>query len=227
MKTINDRRIVRQLAAAACVLALVLPLIGHTDDGHHAGTPDHGRYYDQRYSHDRYYPQRGYVEHQRPRGAYVVNNRGRSYWYGGGVWYAPQGSSWLVVAPPIGVFVPILPPYYTTVWYSGMPYYYANDAYYVWRNNQTRYEVVDPPPQASTSTAGPVPDDIYMYPSNGQSADQQATDRYECHTWATNQTGFDPTKVSGGVSVDEARIKRDGYLRAMSACLEGRGYSVK
>lgn len=40
-------------------------------------------------------------------------------------------------------------------------------------------------------------------------------------------TSVDSTKVSGGVSVDEARAKRDGYLRAMSACLEGRGYSVK
>jgi hypothetical protein len=26
--------------------------------------------------------------------------------------------------------VPVLPPAYTTVWASGVPYYYANDTYY-------------------------------------------------------------------------------------------------
>jgi YMGG-like Gly-zipper len=34
----------------------------------------------------------------------------------------------------------------------------------------------------------------YIYPSKGQSAQQQDRDRYECHTWAVQQTGFDPTK---------------------------------
>ena len=35
----------------------------------------------------------------------------------------------------------------------------------------------------------------YVYPAKGQSADKQKKDEYECHQWAVNQTGFDPTKA--------------------------------
>jgi hypothetical protein len=68
---------------------------------------------------------------------------------------------------------------------------------------------------------------VYIYPQNGQSADQQSNDKYECHKWANSQTGYDPTQSSGGVSPDEAAEKRAAYQRAMRACLEGRGYSVR
>jgi Glycine-zipper domain len=34
--------------------------------------------------------------------------------------------------------------------------------------------------------------DIYVYPAKGQSQAQQDRDRYECHSWAVKQTGFDP-----------------------------------
>jgi hypothetical protein len=33
----------------------------------------------------------------------------------------------------------------------------------------------------------------YIYPAKGQSQAQQNKDRYECHTWAAQQTGFDPS----------------------------------
>lgn len=36
--------------------------------------------------------------------------------------------------------------------------------------------------------------DIYAYPAKGQSQAQQDRDRYECHSWAAKQTGFDPSK---------------------------------
>lgn len=34
--------------------------------------------------------------------------------------------------------------------------------------------------------------EVYIYPKNGQSAEQQETDESQCRSWATNQTGFDP-----------------------------------
>ena len=34
---------------------------------------------------------------------------------------------------------------------------------------------------------------MYIYPNKGQSADQQGRDQYECSSWATQQTGFNPT----------------------------------
>jgi len=36
--------------------------------------------------------------------------------------------------------------------------------------------------------------DIYAYPAKGQSQAQQDRDRYECHSWAVKQTGFDPSR---------------------------------
>jgi len=34
--------------------------------------------------------------------------------------------------------------------------------------------------------------EMYIYPSKGQSAAQQDKDKYSCYTWAKGQTGFDP-----------------------------------
>ncbi len=65
-------------------------------------------------------------------------------------------------------------------------------------------------------------DDLYAYPQAGQSAQQQSSDRYECHKWATGQSGFDPTQTGGGVPPDQASSARDNYQRAMSACLGAR-----
>ena len=33
-----------------------------------------------------------------------------------------------------------------------------------------------------------------VYPAKGQSPDQQKKDEYECHQWAVQKTGYDPTK---------------------------------
>lgn len=133
--------------------------------------------------------------------------------------------------------------------------------------------------------------DVYIYPNKGQNEQQQSKDRYECHTWAVQQTGFDPTKpqtaqapsapppgkpvlkgaargaavgaVGGAIAgdagtgaaagaavggllggmrrMDQAKAQNQqqaqqqnvvaqqqaGYNRALGACLEGRGYTVK
>lgn len=35
--------------------------------------------------------------------------------------------------------------------------------------------------------------EIYFYPLHGQGVDRMGRDRYECHLWAKDQTGFDPS----------------------------------
>lgn len=37
--------------------------------------------------------------------------------------------------------------------------------------------------------------DQMIYPSQGQDQDQMDRDRFECHRWATEQSGFDPTQA--------------------------------
>ena len=160
------------------------------------------------------------------------------------------------------------------------------------------------PPDAQSPAEGTTSGaDIYVYPTKGQSEAQLDRDRYECHTWAYKQTGFDPaaphlaphqqvqvvamppTDHTGAVSgamtgavigaavsrpyegargavvgavagavigaasdsarareaagkpvrqssveqAEQARLEKQAYdyRRAISACLEGRGYTVK
>lgn len=46
-------------------------------------------------------------------------------------------------------------------------------------------------------STSPLPaQDLFIYPAKGQTQEQQDRDRYECHSWAVQQTGFDPSKPS-------------------------------
>jgi Family of unknown function (DUF6515) len=201
------------------------------------------QYLDARYGHGHYYPPRGFVFTTLPPGPRVVFHAGVQFYFAGGVWYRPQGpGGFVVVAPPIGILVPILPSFYTTVYVGSVPYYYSNDVYYV--QGPQGYTVVAPPPAnvvvlqppPTTVVVPPPPpapppgniaqgpDQLFIYPRQGQGEQQQATDRYECHRWAVSQTGYDPTLAPGGAPIAQ---KQAEYQRAMSACLDGRGYTVK
>lgn len=189
--------------------------------------PPRGYVLDKRYNHNHYYPRSGYRVPRLPSGYRVLRYRDRPYYYYGGTWYLHSGAYFTVTLPPVGITVPILPPFYTTIWVGGVPYYYANGAYYLWHPAQRVYVVTDPPPAGAVNEQPTEPKKLFIYPKQGQSAEQQAKDRYQCHAWAIDQTGFDPTRAGGGVSVELYVSKRDDYDRAMKACLEARGYSVK
>ena len=162
---------------------------------------------------------------------------GRSW--GGGYW---RGAFWPRCSYGWGfpLFLPLLPAVYATYYWDGIPYYYANNVYYTYNPDQSGYVVTDPPPVAGTAddagasdnsepdssapdNSQPAPSsDVYAYPQNGQTEEQQSNDKYECHNWARSQTGYDPTHVSGAQPGSPA-----DYQRAMTACLNARGYSAK
>lgn len=52
---------------------------------------------------------------------------------------------------------------------------------------------VTPPPRTYAVPAPP-PQRVFVYPAHGQSPEQTERDRYECHTWAVQQTGVDPSR---------------------------------
>jgi hypothetical protein len=97
--------------------------------------------------------------------------------------------------------------------------------YYTYDPGYEGYVATDPPPAtdptpADGSAAGgpppaqaPIPGQVFMYPKNGQSAEQQAADKAACQQWAQEQVG---------------QVAQNGsdYQRAMVACVEGRGYSA-
>jgi hypothetical protein len=212
------------------------PSAAGRSDGH--GQVDgRGQVLDARYNHGRYYPPAGTVVRSLPPDYRPYYRGGERYYFNGGVWYAPRGGGFIVVAPPVGLVISVLPPYYSTVWVGGAPYYYADNVYYTWQPDQNGYAVVNPPDSADPSA--PPPDgadapqpgpnggaDFIIYPKNGQTKDQQAADEYECHNWAKGQSGFDPTQPGGGVAAGDADRSHSNYDRAMSACLQGRGYQL-
>jgi hypothetical protein len=69
---------------------------------------------------------------------------------------------------------------------------------------------------------------LIAYPKNGQTTEQQATDKAQCGAWAAAQSGFDPTQAAAtqGTAAGST-TKRSDYMRAQAACLDGRGYSVR
>jgi hypothetical protein len=187
-----------------------------------------GQVLDNRYNHGRYYAPIGSIRPSLPGDYRPYYRGGNRFYFSGGVWYAARGPGFVVIAPPVGLVITALPAYCSTVWIAGIPYYYADNVYYTWQPDQNGYAVVDPPNNADQPTAPPpdsIQGDLIIYPKNGQTKEQQAADQFECHSWAKGQTGFDPTLPAGGVSADADR-SRGNYNRAMSACLQARGYQV-
>jgi hypothetical protein len=162
------------------------------------------------------------------------------YGYRGG-WRGYGGWGWGGLG--YGLFFGALPFYYSTLWWGGVPYYYAAGDYYRWNGAVGEYETVPAPLglESHADAQQPSVTNLFAYPKSGQSAEQQASDRYECHRWARDQTGFDPTQPGGVAAADSTKpaaatpapttaaspAKREDYVRAQTACLEGRGYSVR
>jgi hypothetical protein len=78
-----------------------------------------------------------------------------------------------------------------------------------------------PPPAAAPRPAAQGALKLYVYPAAGQSEAQTADDRYQCHVWAADESGHDPTLGAG------TREEAEGYTRAFSACMEARHYVVR
>ena len=101
-------------------------------------------HFDARFSHNHSYFDRGYIVPELPHSGYAIDRDREHYWYDRGQWYRREGLDWIVVDAPVGVFVSVLPPFYTTLWAGGVAYYYANDTYYSQRGEK-QYVVVAPP----------------------------------------------------------------------------------
>ena len=187
------------------------------------GPAPRGQWWDGAHGHGHYYPVTGWRVSGPPAHVAWVPWGGVRYGYYGGVWYAPYGSAYVVARPPYGVVIAGLPAFATVVTLGGLSYWYANGVYYR-EYAGGGYEVVPSPIMAVPDGSGSVAR-TYIYPKLGQSAEKQASDEYECHRWAVNQTGFDPTAAATGQGTGSTQ--RSDYARAQGACLEGRGYTVR
>ena len=153
-------------------------------------------------------------------GGYVGYRGGRHYYGGGG--FSPF---WGVLG--LGLFVATLPYYYSTYYWNGDPYYYADGYYYRYDDSVRQYERVTLPAAATTTTdTAPPSAELFAYPKNGQSEAQQAQDKAECRDWAGRQQSS-ATAPSGAQPGAPQPLSQVDALRAQTACLEGRGYTVR
>ena len=134
---------------------------------------------------------------------------------------ARGGHGWWVPWAVIGGAAVLTAPYYAYHYYA--PYYAP-----------TPVIIREQPPvyfQPAPSVTPPSTERIFVYPRQGQSEELQAKDRYECHSWAVSQIWREPRKVSieewTFIIKSMPEAQRADYLRAESACLDGRGYTVK
>lgn len=125
--------------------------------------------------------------------------------YGG--YYGPPVT---YIPPPVYVQPPVTyvqPP----VTYVASPAVYAPQTGYVQPSYSNQQVAQAPAVQV-----------LIAYPAKGQTSAQQLRDRDACHTWAMNQSGFDP----GYVTTYTTSASTESYQRALGACYKGRGYSI-
>ncbi|HVY04584.1 MAG TPA: DUF6515 family protein [Burkholderiales bacterium] len=140
----------------------------------------------------------------------------RLYYYANDVYYLPAPQGYTVVDQPVGTIAMAPPP--------GTPVPMDNPVTELGPaqgGTQPMPPAVGTAPVASpqTTVAQAGGSQLFIYPRQGQSADQQFRDRNECSSWATSQTGRSPANNGAPMDPD--------FQRALGACLDGRGYTVK
>jgi hypothetical protein len=159
-----------------------------------------------------------------PRGQWAQGARHGGYHHGHHGHHGGYRHGW---RPHAGVHVHSLPAWRSVVVVGGISYLLANGLYYR-EHLDGGYVVVPPPVQAVSMPVletAPAPRQ-FVYPRQSQSPERQSADEYDCHRWAADQSGFDPAAAATG-HAPAADARRPDYQRARSACLEGRGYTVR
>lgn len=79
-----------------------------------------------------------------PPQATLVVKSGINYRYLNGIYYKPYHTGFVVISPPIGIRVTVLPTGFVTVYAEGTAYFFAHNTYYVQKSPNV-FEVVTKP----------------------------------------------------------------------------------
>lgn len=153
-----------------------------------------------------------------PAAHHRISHRGKSYYYSAGRFYRQGNGGYITITAPFGAVVPALPRGYVSFGIGINRYFYFDGIYYQHVNDG--YEVVKKPKEAE-QLASSGSDKLIVYPAADQSDELREKDRYECHLWASEESQFDPTDA------ESDPVLRADYRRALTACLEAKGYIVK
>lgn len=169
---------------------------------------------------------------------YPITVRSNNYFYRDGRYYSNRSGRYISVSAPIGARVSFLPNSAISIVYGNSRYFRVGLTWYLGRSNY--YEVIERPPvivEQQVLVEQPQYPDTYeeniqpgyeeqrpnlvIYPASGQSENQQDKDNYECYRWSKNESNYDPTEPYQDLN------NKDLYVRAMTACMESRGYTVR
>lgn len=155
-----------------------------------------------------------------PTGSQLVSSREDLHFHEG-IFYQESESGVHVVVAPLATRVDRLPGHTVPFTSDGERFYYVADTYYQLADN--RYEVVAAPSLARLKVFEawrqlPAMPRVIAYEPT-EDASLQRHDQFRCHQWATRETGY---------SIDVSRFADPtDYIKAMSACLKGRGYTIQ
>jgi hypothetical protein len=185
------------------------------------------RKYDARHWDARHYGARHHVTRHRHRVAHLPPSRvriwvgGDPFFYFAGSFYRPYLGGYVVVGAPIGARIRHLPAGYVSFWIGPTRYFFVDATYYIYDDFDREYVVVEKPAGGEDLVASAEAEELYVYPAEGQSEAQRARDRESCEEWAALESGHAAARA------DPGSPGRADYLRALTACLEGRGYTVE
>jgi hypothetical protein len=118
-----------------------------------------------------YYYRPGYTIGTIPKVAVTVTLGSLIFYYADGIYYRRHDGGFMVIVPPIGLIVPVLPVGYTVFYLHGITYYYYADVYYVWDLHHQGYRVVDVPAASDEYRPGEIvdilPDGAYTVTIDG------------------------------------------------------------
>jgi len=118
-----------------------------------------------------YYHRPGYTIRTIPKVAVTVTLGSLIYYYADGIYYRRHHSGYIVIIPPVGLIVPVLPLGYTVFQLYGGTYYYYAGVYYVWDIDHRAYRVVDVPDEYMEYQPGDIidalPDGAYTVTIDG------------------------------------------------------------
>jgi outer membrane protein with glycine zipper len=83
--------------------------------------------------------------------------------------------------------------------------------------NQAQASMPQNETPVSPSTNAGLARGVFVYPARGQSPSEQSRDEYQCHSWAVQQTGFNPTARTANAPPPSFQAPEGGLMRGALA----------
>jgi hypothetical protein len=156
----QNKIISKVLTGFFMLVLLAVPQISYADFSIGIGIGGGDRHDDRGYHHDdhafyRYHdhPHYGLHMHFLPEGYLTIWVGMHRYYYYDGLYYTYIGGDYVIVNPPIGAHVTVIPPDFQPVLINGVTYYTDNGIYYILTKHHGYKVVVHPTPFVVTQPA--------------------------------------------------------------------------